>query len=79
MKEMWFEINFHFYHLQAVFATGTLALGVHMPCRSVIFAGDSPFLTPIQYRQVRGILVLLLVVQTRLAILYSSCVNGEDS
>ncbi|XP_020629142.1 probable ATP-dependent RNA helicase DDX60 [Orbicella faveolata] len=38
--------------LQVVAATGTLALGIHMPCKTVVFAGDSPFLNSLQYRQV---------------------------
>ncbi|KXZ48231.1 hypothetical protein GPECTOR_29g135 [Gonium pectorale] len=40
--------------LQVVFATGTLALGVHMPCRSVVLAGDSHFLDALNYRQMSG-------------------------
>ena len=33
-------------------ATGTLALGIHMPCKTVVFAGDSLYLNSVQYRQV---------------------------
>ena len=35
-------------------ATSTLALGIHIPCKSVVFAGDSSFLNSLQYRQVNG-------------------------
>ena len=38
--------------LQVVVATGTLALGIHMPCKTVVFAGDSLYLNSVQYRQV---------------------------
>ena len=45
------------FDLQVVIAMSTLALGVHMLCKSVIFAGDSPYLTLIQYRQVSTIVL----------------------
>ena len=38
---------------QVVIATGTLAFGINMPCRTVAFAGDSLFLSALQFRQVR--------------------------
>ena len=41
-------------HIKIVVATQTLALGIHMPCRSVVFAGDSPSLNALQYRQMSG-------------------------
>ena len=42
---------------QVVAATGTLALGIHMPCKTVVFAGDSPFLNSLMYRQVSCVIV----------------------
>lgn len=40
--------------LKIVFATGTLAQGIHMPCRTVVIAGDSPYLTAVSVRQIAG-------------------------
>ena len=41
-------------YLRVVVATGTLALGINMPCKTVVFSGDSVFLSPQNYRQASG-------------------------
>jgi hypothetical protein len=48
------ERYFRLRQIKVVFATGTLAVGINMPCRSTVFMGDSPHLTPQQYRQMSG-------------------------
>jgi hypothetical protein len=40
--------------LRIVIATETLAFGINMPCRSVVFAGDNVALNSIQYQQMSG-------------------------
>jgi hypothetical protein len=48
------ECLFRGRHIRVVFATGTLAFGVNMPCRTSVFALDSKSLTPTLYRQMSG-------------------------
>nr|XP_010948557.1 PREDICTED: probable ATP-dependent RNA helicase DDX60 [Camelus bactrianus] len=46
------EILFRKGFIRVVTATGTLALGINMPCKSVVFAQNSVYLDALNYRQV---------------------------
>jgi ATP-dependent RNA helicase DDX60 len=48
--EMLFRKGF----LRVVIATGTLSLGINMPCKTVVFSGDTIYLTALNYRQSGG-------------------------
>ncbi|KAM4708141.1 putative ATP-dependent RNA helicase DDX60 isoform 2-T2 [Discoglossus pictus] len=50
LVEMLFRMGF----LRVVTATGTLALGINMPCKSVVFLHDSIYLDALNYRQMSG-------------------------
>ena len=48
------EMLFREKFLNLVVATTTLAQGIHMPCKTVVFAGDSVFLNSLNYHQCAG-------------------------
>ncbi|XP_047932164.2 probable ATP-dependent RNA helicase DDX60 isoform X2 [Anser cygnoides] len=48
------EMLFRLGYIKVVTATSTLALGINMPCKSVVFADDSVFLDALNYRQMSG-------------------------
>ncbi|XP_072262120.1 probable ATP-dependent RNA helicase DDX60 isoform X2 [Pyxicephalus adspersus] len=48
------EMLFRMGHIRVVTATSSLALGINMPCKSVVFLKDSPYLDALNYRQMAG-------------------------
>jgi len=40
--------------LTVVIATGTLSMGINMPCKTVVFTGDSVYLSALNFRQASG-------------------------
>lgn len=48
------EVLFRKGYLRVVIATGTLALGINMPCKTVVLSGDSAYLTALKFRQAAG-------------------------
>uniref|UniRef100_A0A8B9SFL6 DExD/H-box helicase 60 n=1 Tax=Anas platyrhynchos TaxID=8839 RepID=A0A8B9SFL6_ANAPL len=48
------EMLFRLGYIKVVTATSTLALGINMPCKSVVFADDSVYLDALSYRQMSG-------------------------
>uniref|UniRef100_A0A8B9GNU6 DExD/H-box helicase 60 n=1 Tax=Amazona collaria TaxID=241587 RepID=A0A8B9GNU6_9PSIT len=48
------EMLFRMGYIKVVTATSSLALGINMPCKSVVFAEDSVFLDALNYRQMSG-------------------------
>ena len=48
------EMLFREKFLNLVVCTTTLAQGIHMPCQTVVFAGDSVFLNSLNYHQCSG-------------------------
>ncbi|NXG25533.1 DDX60 helicase, partial [Grallaria varia] len=48
------EMLFRLGYIKVVTSTSSLALGINMPCKSVVFAEDSVFLDALNYRQMSG-------------------------
>ena len=48
------EALFRIGKIKLILATATLALGIHMPCKTVVFMDDSIYLDSFQYRQASG-------------------------
>ncbi|XP_069688132.1 probable ATP-dependent RNA helicase DDX60 [Periplaneta americana] len=48
------EMLFRMKMVNLVVATGTLALGIHMPCKTVAIVGDSQYLNPLEFQQMSG-------------------------
>lgn len=48
------ELLFRMRYLRIVVSDSSLSLGINMPCKSTVFAGDSTLLTALLYRQTSG-------------------------
>jgi len=48
------ETLFRYRHLKVIISTETLAMGINMPAKTVVFAGDDSGLNPLNYRQMHG-------------------------
>jgi superfamily II DNA helicase RecQ len=48
------ETLFRGKHIKIVVATNTLAMGINMPCRTAMFAGNDKLITPLLFRQMQG-------------------------
>lgn len=48
------EMLFRLKHVKVVTATSSLALGINMPCKSVVFTEDSVYLDALNFRQMSG-------------------------
>ncbi|XP_072018235.1 probable ATP-dependent RNA helicase DDX60 [Amphiura filiformis] len=48
------ETLFRLKYIKVVTATSTLALGIHMPCKTVVFACEDLWLKPLSFRQMSG-------------------------
>jgi hypothetical protein len=48
------ETLFRKKRIAAVFATGTLALGINMPCKTSVFVGDAVYINAMTFRQMAG-------------------------
>jgi replicative superfamily II helicase len=47
------ETLFRGKHIKIVVATNTLAMGINMPCRTAMFAGNDKLITPLLFRQMQ--------------------------
>ena len=48
------ELLYRSRYIQVVFCTSSLAYGIHMPCRTVVFAADSLSLSALEFNQMAG-------------------------